>query len=92
MRKMWGQHAGQIDTDNIFRVIRCGPKRARLERLDPKSLEKVSWRSSEVRLYDKSEIERLHLAGYPREGLIPTRWDQIFVIIGEDGWDLEVNH
>lgn len=90
IRKTWGDQRGQIDEDTLYKVRSCGPKMAILDRVNKETLQvENSWRrGSSFYLTTKEEAER-YMRDY--RSLHFWDWSQLFVPVGEAGWDPESN-
>ena len=80
----YGDNVRHPDTRYRYTVRTIGAKQAVLERVG------TSGRYGHtVYLYTEEEAQRGSNQRYPR--LYPTRWSQVLIPLGNDGWDPEIN-
>ena len=93
MREQYGSNIGRVNESNLYQIRSIGEKQATLDRVDKKTLVKNSYRGHNVFLYSKEEADRMNersrTSAY--QSLHPWQWSQLFVPIGEAGWDADMN-
>lgn len=93
MRTMWGGRVGSIDEQNVYKIRQIGPKQATIDRVNKETGEVGSWRGQKIRLNEKEYATQRNAES--RNGnwrqFYPWEWSQVFVALGEAGWDPEVN-
>ena len=97
IRNTWGDNAGQVETETLYQVQQCGPKMATIMRIDPITLQPIGRRRRGTRLWlnTEEEVQALQRGierdarGYRR--FLFSEWDQMFITVGEAGWDPDSN-
>lgn len=95
LRKTWGENAGSIQDEYLYKVRSCGPKMAVLDRVNSETHQPENSRYRRGQSYYLStpgevEITRADNAREPQGRYRQYKfsdWSQFFVPIGEAGWD-----
>ena len=91
IRRSWGDNAGQIDENELYEIKSIGSIRATVKRINKDTGESLNYhgRGHSYYLYSESSLNpndrRRNIYNYP------TRWDHIFVPVGNAGWDPDFN-
>jgi hypothetical protein len=93
-RETWGDRAGQVDEKHVYEIKQIGPKQATLLRCDPQTNRPYGSRGHNEYLMDRAEAEQ---AIAQQQGNSFRRayfwdWGQVFVGLGEAGWDPSQNY
>ena len=91
-RYIHGSEAGNIDEKRLYRIIKIGPKEATIRQVNQQTMEEHQ-RGFVMRLFEQQEAERRNNAerGQTWRQFYPFTWSQLFVGVGESGWDPDCN-
>jgi hypothetical protein len=89
IRHRYGREAGQVDDKNLFRIRKIGPKEATVVRVDITNPSIENTYGRVYRLHTKEEYEAANNQSY--RFFYPYMWSQLFVGLGEVGWDASTN-
>ena len=93
-RQTWGTNAGQVDETTLYKVHNCGPKMATLHRVDKNTLQPNGYRGHTIYISTREQVEELNRQQQQRTGYRQFKfwdWSQLFVSVGEAGWDAAEN-
>jgi len=86
----YGNNAGTPDFKNTYKIRSIGTKMAVVDRIDPRTGEKSSWRGRSYYLVTEEEAARRRSGGW--HNWSPTTWAMVFCPVGsEPGWDPIMN-
>jgi hypothetical protein len=93
MRELSGDRAGRIDEQRLYKIRSIGAKQATVDRVNKTTLVKESWRGQNIYLESQENAERRNRENAGRSWRIMHIWNwlQVFVPVGEAGWDADMN-
>ena len=88
-----GEYRVEVDMDTVYTIRSIGNKQAILDRTDPDTYSSYSWRRGgrKLELYTPEQARLNRETPWGRDRFYPTNWSEYFILVGEPGWDAEIN-